>query len=178
MSLRACAITLFLLILGTVFAFTQGTKVRAQYDAITESEKDQPQRRELWFMHGRAIPNESAARLRYRAHQQKMRLRTLRAASDTGMALTPQPQADTTGGWKSLGPSPLASDATGLTASHLLCDSAWRHSPERLQSNCQRACRRLLLHCARCRNRQQHDYARFFAHLTCNRFRSERSRSG
>jgi hypothetical protein len=82
--------------------------------SLAAQDKDQPQRREQWFMHGRTIPKESAAALRYRAHQHKMRLRTLRSARNPDMALTPQQQADTVAGWRSLGPAPLASDATGF----------------------------------------------------------------
>ena len=65
-------------------------------------------------MHGRVVPEESAALLRHRAHQQKMRLRRLRAARNANMALSAVAQAEATSGWKSLGPSPLASDATGF----------------------------------------------------------------
>ena len=63
-------------------------------------------------MHGRLIPGESAAALRYRAHAQKMQLRAEQAARmNTAIAA-----ATTTaiGIWTPLGPAPLASDATGF----------------------------------------------------------------
>ena len=114
MSLRACVATFCFLILTTVLALSQGTRVRSQHGGVDEPDKDQPERRSRWFMHGRVVPEESAALLRHRAHQQKMRLRRLRAARNANMALSAVAQAEATSGWKSLGPSPLASDATGF----------------------------------------------------------------
>lgn len=64
-------------------------------------------------MHGRVVPGESAAGLRQRAQQQKMRLRVLRSANNPEKTFALQVQDETTNVWKSLGPSPLASDATG-----------------------------------------------------------------
>jgi hypothetical protein len=115
MFLRARALTLWLLVLSTTLASAQGTRLRSQYDAVDETDQDQPQRREQWFTRGRVVPKESGAGMRYRAHQKKMRLRALHAdRKNTEAASGPRPQADTTAGWKSLGPSPLASDATGF----------------------------------------------------------------
>src|SRR5437667_5935184 len=87
-----------------VLALAQGTTV--------ETDRDQPRQREQWFMHGRLIPGESAAALRYRAHAQKMQLRAEQAAR-MNTAIT---AATTTaiGIWTPLGLAPLASDATGL----------------------------------------------------------------
>src|SRR5205823_12972405 len=81
--------------------------------AITvETDRDQPRQRQQWFMHGRLIPGESAAALRYRAPAHKMQLRAEQAAR-MNTAITP---ATTTaiGIWTPLGPAPLASDATGF----------------------------------------------------------------
>src|SRR6266550_5410791 len=114
MFLRRCAATSCFLILGTVLAVSQGTRASAQHGRVDEPDKDQPERRAQWFMHGRVVPEESAALLRQRAHQQKMRLRGMRAARDANIDLSSGLQADATSGWKSLGPSPLASDATGF----------------------------------------------------------------
>src|SRR5947209_19857760 len=87
-----------------VLALAEGTSV--------ETDRDQPRQREQWFMHGRLIPGESAAALRYRAHGQKMQLRAEQSAR-INTAIT---AATTTaiGIWTPLGPAPLASDATGF----------------------------------------------------------------
>src|SRR5438094_3842652 len=71
----AFGIRIFLLLplaFSGVLALAQGTTV--------ETDRDQPRQREQWFMHGRLIPGESAAALRYRAHGQKMQLRAEQAA--------------------------------------------------------------------------------------------------
>ena len=73
-----------------------------------------PRQRELWFSHGRVIPGQSAAALRYRAHRQKLELRALRSAAPRSAGSYAFPR-DTPGTvWTPLGPAPLASDATGL----------------------------------------------------------------
>jgi hypothetical protein len=74
----------------------------------------QAHRRELWFSHGRVIPGQSAAALRYQAHRQKMGLRNSQAAAPrlSGTNVAPRVAVGTV--WKPLGPAPLASDATGL----------------------------------------------------------------
>ncbi len=78
----------------------------------SEYEKDQPQKRAQWNMRGRVAPKgESAAALRLRAHQQKMAMRAQRVTAKPARAQS-QPQGIPPG-WVSLGPSPLASDATG-----------------------------------------------------------------
>ncbi|HYL13686.1 MAG TPA: hypothetical protein VEV41_11665 [Terriglobales bacterium] len=76
---------------------------------IADSDKDNPQAREQWFRKGRtAPPGQSAAELRYRAHQQKMRMRAARAQTAAAqLALTPNAPVT---GWTALGPAPLASD--------------------------------------------------------------------
>ncbi len=103
----AFGIRIFLLLplaFSGVLALAQGITV--------ETDRDQPRQREQWFMHGRLIPGESAAALRYRAHAQKMQLRAEQAAR-MNTAIT---AATTTaiGIWTPLGPAPLASDATGF----------------------------------------------------------------
>ena len=103
----AFGIRIFLLLplaFSGVLALAQGTTV--------ETDRDQPRQREQWFMHGRRIPGESAAALRYRAHGQKMQLRAEQSAR-INTAIT---AATTTaiGIWTPLGPAPLASDATGF----------------------------------------------------------------
>jgi hypothetical protein len=104
-------ILVFFLVVFSFSALGQGTKIRAESE-IAETDRDQPRQREQWFMHGRRIPGESAAALRYRAHGQKMQLRAEQSAR-INTAIT---AATTTaiGIWTPLGPAPLASDATGL----------------------------------------------------------------
>src|SRR5438093_1886175 len=101
----------FALVICCFPALAQGTKIRPE-SGIVETDRDQPRQREQWFMHGRLIPGESAAALRYRAHGQKMQLRAEKAAQ-MNTAIT---AATTTaiGIWTPLGPAPLDSDATGF----------------------------------------------------------------
>jgi hypothetical protein len=67
---------------------------------------DHARQREQWFRRGRMVPGQSAAALRYRAHLQKMQMRTARAALAQTSGIT-EP-------WMPLGPAPLASDASGV----------------------------------------------------------------
>ncbi len=71
--------------------------------------------REQWFLRGRIIPGESAAALRYRAHLRKLRMRAARLAeaqrAETKTSGFSQPSSNAP--WTSLGPAPLASDASG-----------------------------------------------------------------
>ena len=95
--------------------FAQGTKIKSEYDPIADTDRDQPGLREQWFMRGRTIPGQATAALRYRAHLQKMQMRTARmfALQNEGMATFSQ-GFTAPAGWTALGPAPLASDATGL----------------------------------------------------------------
>ena len=109
--IRVVALSL-LLAISCFPALGQGTKIRSE-SKIAERDRDQPRRREQWFMHGRVVPGESGAALRYRAHAQKMELRAERALRMN----TASTAATTTaiGVWTPLGPAPLASDATGFS---------------------------------------------------------------
>src|SRR2546428_10802147 len=101
----------FALVICCFPALGQGTKIRPE-SGIVETDRDQPRQREQWFMHGRLIPGESAAALRYQAHAQKMQLRAEQAARmNTAIAAA---TATAIGIWTPLGPAPLASDATGF----------------------------------------------------------------
>lgn len=62
-------------------------------------------RREAWALRGRAVGRETAALLRYRALQRKLRMR---AAAQRSTSLQ-----NTVSAWTPLGPAPLASDASG-----------------------------------------------------------------
>jgi hypothetical protein len=74
--------------------------------------RDHRRQQEQWFRRGRSISGKNAAALRYRAYQQKMRLRsTVRRQSRTrtqaaGSGSGPQ--------WQNLGPAPIISDPTGV----------------------------------------------------------------
>ena len=93
---------LIFLILTAGFLFAQGAG--AQLNA---------RQRGLWSERGRTVPGHSAAALRYRAHQQKMQLRTLRALPRAAGA-TALPRVAVGTIWTPLGPAPLASDASGI----------------------------------------------------------------
>ena len=80
-----------------------------------------------WNQRGRTVPGESAAGLRFRAYQQKMAMRARRAAAipppassskhppkqSLGGAPAARPPGSGSTVWTSVGPAPLASDATG-----------------------------------------------------------------
>jgi hypothetical protein len=88
-------------------AFGQGSKMKSEYEPVAEEDRDRPDLREEWMRNGRTAPaGQSAAALRLRAHQQKMAMRTRRAAA--ARAEMAQPAGAQTG-WVSLGPAPLAS---------------------------------------------------------------------
>ena len=96
-------------VVGAGLGFAQH-KEPASPSPVSGSRDDLAQRRESWFAHGREIPGEQAAALRYRAHIQKMRLRAMRAAEAKAGVLS---RAPSNVKWTPLGPAPLASDATG-----------------------------------------------------------------
>jgi hypothetical protein len=66
---------------------------------------------EQWFLRGRATGTQSAARLRHRAYQQKLQVRMVPVPA---RAESPVLHAAAAAGWISLGPAPLASDASGV----------------------------------------------------------------
>ncbi len=102
------------LISCAALAVGQGTKIRSEYGPLTRPGRDQPLKRELWFLHGRVIPGQSSAALRYRAHRQKMQLRAMRDASSRTAGIDAVPHATSATTWTPLGPRPLASDASGF----------------------------------------------------------------
>ena len=110
------AIAVFFFIACTYpLVFAQGTKIKSEYDPIADTDRDQPAKREQWFMRGRTIPGQATAALRYRAHLQKMQMRAARMAASHNQGLTAFSQGFTApAGWTPLGPAPLASDATGF----------------------------------------------------------------
>ena len=66
--------------------------------------------REQWFLRGRSSPSRSGAGQRYQAYLQKMRMRAARAARRQKL----ENAVPTALVWSPLGPSPLASDASGV----------------------------------------------------------------
>jgi hypothetical protein len=85
----------------------------AQGPAI-DTMTSQTRQRDDWFGHGRVVPGEAAAALRYRAHRQKMALRSLHTAGLRSAAFGAFPHVAPGTVWTPLGPAPLASDASGL----------------------------------------------------------------
>jgi hypothetical protein len=114
LTIKLSTVILFLLLACSLFlpnAFGQGSSKR-MLPASDENDRDQPQKRAQWNMRGREVPKgESAAALRLRAHQQKLAMRARRAAIAAAQPAGAATAAPTP--WVSLGPSPLASDATG-----------------------------------------------------------------
>jgi hypothetical protein len=78
---------------------------------IAGSHADSVEQRTEWFLRGRVIPGKSAAALRRRAYQAKMQARAARLTRPSAAHANSQPPSS--GSWVSLGPVPLASDATG-----------------------------------------------------------------
>lgn len=98
-----------LLLCLTVFAevvCAQGPETRATTSQLRQ--------REQWFSHGRVLPGQAAAALRYRAHRQKMQLRTSHAATARLAGISAFPHLAPGTIWTPLGPAPLASDPGGL----------------------------------------------------------------
>jgi len=87
----------------TVFAQTIDPHALAGHSARHSAQNEQ------WFLRGRLIPGQSAAALRFRAQQQTLLLRTKRATNSSA-SVSPSLASS---GWTSLGPAPLASDASG-----------------------------------------------------------------
>ena len=110
---RCLATALWILLfvsLGVPASFAQGSKRETEYDSIEDRDRDNPKARDAWFMRGRTAPEgESPAALRFQAYQQKIQLRKLQFSA---RAVTAVPHV-VSSGWVSLGPAPLASDATG-----------------------------------------------------------------
>jgi len=95
--------------------FGQGSKMVSPYDPIKDEDADRPLQREQWFAHGRTIPGQAAAALRYRAHLQKMQMRAAQQALwHARNAPGIKPFSGPGGIWVPLGPAPLASDASGV----------------------------------------------------------------
>ena len=90
----------------------QGAKKTSLELPIADADGDHVRERAEWFSRGRVVPGKSAAALRHRAYQAKMRARSVRLQRDQA-ALPDFPIPPSSGTWTPLGPVPLASDATG-----------------------------------------------------------------
>ena len=92
-------------------ALAQATTPHPDSTSADIAAQNQRAHHEQWFLRGRLVPRQSAALLRYRAHQQKLQMRAMRAANSQGMNQA-SPSLSVSG-WTPLGPAPLASDASG-----------------------------------------------------------------
>jgi hypothetical protein len=110
----------FLLVWSSLAMFSsargQDAKPNSHQAATRHDDVDHEQQGSEWFLRGRLVPGKSGADLRHRAYQAKMQARADRLArfrpAHPSMPLSDQSQ-QSNGGWVSLGPLPLASDATG-----------------------------------------------------------------
>ena len=101
----ALAIPLYAALLLTVSSSNAVPQVAASGTAIKV--RTRASQAEAWFARGRTMPRASAAKLRYQAHVQKLQMRIRRAATTSGSFQASSSE------WSSLGPAPLASDASG-----------------------------------------------------------------
>lgn len=87
--------------------------VSAQSPGINQA-SSQAQQRQQYFRHGRVLPGQPAAAVRYRVHRQKLQLRDWDAAVSRLAGSSALPRVASGAIWTPLGPAPLASHATGL----------------------------------------------------------------
>ena len=125
----------FLLFLLAALAVSVGGQDLKPLPASALADRAQRALREQWFLRGRSSPGQSGAAQRYRAYLQKMRMRSARPAMAQKLGRDASPAALL---WSSLGPAPLASDASGV--GELVCAiGLWRrdrwaapHQPRRM----------------------------------------------
>src|SRR5271154_1747050 len=106
----------FLLFSLAVIAQAQGARKTAPETPTADADGDHEEQRAEWFLRGRVVPGKSSAELRHRAYQAKMQARAFRLARARATHANSQPNTEppsSSGGWTTLGPVPLASDATG-----------------------------------------------------------------
>ena len=110
----ALSLALAFVVCFAISARAQGAKQTEPGSPIQEKDADHAKERDSWFMRGRGVRGESAAELRRRAYQAKIRMRAERLApihsAASGANAIP---ILSTGSWTPLGPVPLVSDATG-----------------------------------------------------------------
>jgi len=112
--IRVFAFVAFILICGLTgsIALGQGAKQKLPDTSIPDSDADHVQQRNEWFFRGRLVPRKPSAELRRRAYQSKLQMRAQHAAALAAARANGATPASS-GSWIPLGPSPLASDATG-----------------------------------------------------------------
>ena len=93
-------------------AQAQGAKQAAPQSSIPDSDGDHIKERNEWFFRGRLVHGMPSADLRRRAYQAKLQMRAQHAAA-LAMAHVAGQVLLSSGSWTSLGPMPLASDASG-----------------------------------------------------------------
>ena len=91
-------------------SLAQGAKQADAGSSVSDRDADHIKERNEWFYRGRVVRGLSAAELRRRAYQAKLRLRAQRAMASSQ---TSAQVSFSTGSWVPLGPVPLASDASG-----------------------------------------------------------------
>ncbi len=111
---RSYLLIVLSLLSGAVLVVAQGTRNDSEYGSLASHDRVQATKRETWLRHGRVIPGQSPAALRYRAYRQKLQQRAWRAAQTSSSDIEASPHTPSTGAWKPLGPLPLASDASGV----------------------------------------------------------------
>ena len=104
----------FLLHLPFLLCLTFFAELLSAQGPETRTTANQQRQREQAFLHGRVLAGQSTAALRYRAHRQKMELRTSHAAAARMAGIDSSPHLAPGTVWTPLGPAPLASDASGL----------------------------------------------------------------
>ncbi len=77
-----------------------------------QARSDRSITRDAWFQRGRVVPSRSAATLRQHAYQQKLQLRKAQLGASAQATLIAADVVSQV--WQPLGPSPLASDASGF----------------------------------------------------------------
>jgi hypothetical protein len=109
--LRAIRIFLFVTLQFSFLfsACAQNTTKAALGARFADSDIHDQKKNAEWFLRGRVVPGKSAAELRRRAYQAKMRARTAHAQNPPSNSAQPT----SSNAWMPLGPVPLASDATG-----------------------------------------------------------------
>ncbi len=106
------ALTFTLSYCGAVsIVHAQGAKQTIPQSPIPDTDADHVKERNEWFYRGRLVRGKPSAELRRRAYQTKLQMRARQAAAGTSRTAG-HPELSS-GSWTSLGPMPLASDASG-----------------------------------------------------------------
>ena len=92
-------------------ALGQGARQSNSSSPNANSDRDHAKEGDEWFYRGRVVRGHPSAELRRRAYQAKLQLRAQHAAAR--IAATPNATSLSSGSWIPLGPTPLASDASG-----------------------------------------------------------------